>query len=384
MPWQEVDIMSLRADFVNLALQPQSNISDLCRRFDISRKTGYKWLNRFHQSGFSGLRDHSKRPHNSPGRYDDPELLEAILYWRNKRGWGGRKIRGVLEQQGIDPLPCASTISNILKREGCIGNSSCKNPSFKRFESPSCNDLWQMDFKGPIKLRDGKCEPLTVLDDHSRFSLGVRACHDKSGNTVKSHLADIFRIYGMPWQILADNGNPWGWHRNDYGNSVTHVGVWLMSLGIRLIHSRPYHPQTCGKDERFHRTLKQELVGKEMNCKYRDCQKLFNDWRTEYNTIRPHESLDMATPSSRYCVSDRTYPEKVPEPEYGSNDIVRLVNPKGRISFKGTAYGVSEGYRGCRVAIRPTIKEHIWTVHFYRFKIAELDIKNAICKKCRK
>ena len=382
MPWQKVDIMSLRSDFISLAIQPQSNKSELCRRFNISRKTGYKWLRRYYKQGFDGLLDQSKRPYNSPECYQDTELLEAIFYWRRKRNWGGRKIRAVLEGDGFDPLPSASTISNILKRKGLIDNSCRQNQSFKRFEWPHCNDLWQMDFKGPIKLRDGKCEPLTVLDDHSRFSLGVVACKDKFGNTVKAHLADIFRIYGMPWQILADNGNPWGWHRNSMGNSVTHVGVWLMSLGIKLIHSRPYHPQTCGKDERFHRTLKQELVGKEMNCHYNECQEKFDVWRSEYNTIRPHESLDMTTPSSRYRVSDRAYPENVPEPEYGINDIVRSVVQKGRIKFKGTAYRVSEGYSGNRVAIRPTIKEHIWTVHFYRFKIAELDIKNAICKKC--
>ena len=155
-----------------------------------------------------------------------------------------------------------------------------------------------------------------------------------------------------------------------------------MILGIKLIHSRPYHPQTCGKEERFHRTLKQELTGTEMNCKLSECQALFDAWRSEYNMIRPHEALDMATPASRYQVSNRVFPEKLPEAEYDVNDIVRSARDNGRIKYKGNVYKISEAFKGYRVALRPTSRDNIMVVYFYNYKVAEFDIKNKTCSKC--
>jgi transposase InsO family protein len=381
MPWKENSLVSIRKDFITLAIQSHANLADLCRRFNISRKTGYKWLKRYRIEGFQGLQNRSRRPHFSPRRFNDTDIEERILYWRHKKGWGGRKIKVVLENEGFERVPAASTISEILKRNGCIGRFGRKSQKMKRFEADSSNDLWQMDFKGPIKLLDSVCEPLTVLDDYSRFSVGVRACTDKTGATVKRLLTDIFRIYGMPWRILADNGTPWAVYlQQPYDRCTTGIGAWLMTLGINLIHSRPFHPQTCGKEERFHRTLKQELVGKEMNCRYHECQDIFDAWRNEYNTIRPHEALDMATPASRYHVSDRIFPDKIPEPEYSETDVVRSVRDQGRIRFRGHDYGIGRAFIGYRVAIRPTSREDVMAVYFYRQKIAELDIKRQIVR----
>ena len=367
--------MSLREEFVSLAVQPGSSLAGLCRRFGISRKTGYKWLWRYRAEGCDGLADRSRRPHHNPNQIVDHRLETAVLTWRLRSGWGGRKLRKVLENEGWKNLPSASTISSILKRHGCLVTTNLQTQQYRRFVADAPNALWQMDFKGPVRVRDGTVEPLTVLDDHSRFSLGIRACTDQTGDTVKQHLTDIFRRYGMPWRMLADNGNPWG-KINQWGEQRTVFEVWLMTLGIELIHSRPCHPQTCGKEERFHRTLKQELAGEEMNVLLSDCQMLFDAWRHQYNTIRPHEGIDMATPASRYRISDRVFPERIAPPEYDIHDIVRSVRDKGRVCYKAYDYKIGSAFHGQRVAIRPTEMDEKMAVYFYKQKVAEIDLRN--------
>ncbi len=374
MPWQEIDIMSLREDFISLATLPQSNISELSRRFDISRKTAYKWLQRYRTKGYPGLIDQSRRPHRSPNQISDADLEAAIISWRQLTGWGGRKIKKVLENEGRSSVPSIGAISAIIKRNGLMSPSERKTAKMIRFNAKAPNRLWQMDFKGPIKLRDGYCEPLTVLDDYSRFSLAISPCENKTYDIVKDRLTGLFRIYGMPWSILADNGCPWGKYFNGRKCPVK-LEAWLMTLGIKLIHSRPFHPQTCGKEERFHRTLKQELVGKEMNCCYHQCQDIFDRWRHRYNTIRPHEALDMETPASRYRISDRKFPENLPEPEYDKTDVVRKVRDKGRVRYDKKDFRIGEAFVGHFVAIRSTSRKHIKAVYFYREKVAELDLR---------
>lgn len=375
MPWQEMTPMSQREEFIRFASHPDVDISQLCHRYGISRKTGYKWLQRYRREGISGLRDRSRAPHRIPHRKQTPELLEAIVQLRLERRWGGRKIKAALERSGFSDVPAASTISAIIKRHDLPPLNRRQCQAFRRFEADGPNDLWQMDFKGPIRLRDGSVEPLTVLDDYSRFNVGLFACIDKRGVTVQHHLVDLFRRYGLPWRILADNGSPWGaWL--DTGRHPTQIGVWLMTLGIRLIHSRPFHPQTCGKDERFHRTLKQELTGKEMNCWIRDCQDYFDDWRDVYNLHRPHEALGMNVPAERYRCSERVYPDRMPSPDYFPGDDVRVVHDKGRVMYRGHQYRIGEAFKGQRIAIRSTDVDHIKHMYFYRYHIKTINTKN--------
>lgn len=377
MSWKERTVMSLRREFVALALEPGATVSTLCDRFGISRKTGYKWLARYRSEGEAGLSDRSKHPHSIPNQIVDAALVEAILSWRVRRGWGGRKIRWVLLASGYENVPSASTISEILKRHNMLVRDRRAIRDIQRFEADAPNDLWQMDFKGPIRVRDGICEPFTILDDHSRYSLAVIANRDQSEVVVKQHLTNTFRRYGMPWRILADNGNPWG-KINQFGRHLTRLEVWLMSLGIRVSHSRSKHPQTCGKEERFHRTLKQELTGKEMNCLYAECQARFDAWRDQYNRIRPHEGIGMVTPANRYHISERNFPETVPKPEYDSTDEVRAVHSKGVFSYKGHRYKLGNGFCGQHIALRPTDRENIVNVFFYRMRIAKLDTEKEI------
>lgn len=248
-------------------------------------------------------------------------MEEAVLKLRDCHPvWGGRKIRRRLQDLGEDPVPAASTITEILHRHGRIdAEASRKAGAMQRFEHEAPNDLWQMDFKGHFGLRGGgRCHPLTVLDDHSRFSLGLRSCGNERSETVRGELILIFQRYGLPRAMLMDNGSPWG---SDADHRHTLLTVWLMEQGIRVTHSRPYHPQTQGKDERFHRTLKAELLQGREFADLSDCQGHFDPWRDVYNTQRPHEALGLAVPASRYALSSRAFVEQ-PQPwDYGPGAV---------------------------------------------------------------
>ena len=253
MPWRQVTPMSEKKEFIGLAVQEDANISRLCRYFQVSRKTAYKWLGRYWREGEAGLADRSRRPRHSPGQ-TPPFLEEAVLRLRNEHpAWGGRKIRARLQHLGWAAVPAASTITGILRRHGLIDpEESAKHKAWRRFEAEAPNDLWQMDFKGHIPAAQGRCHPLTVLDDHSRYALGLEACGDERGATVQERLTRIFRRYGLPHKMMMDNGSPWG---SDAAHPHTLLTVWLLRLGVKVGHSGPYHPQTLGKDERFHRCL---------------------------------------------------------------------------------------------------------------------------------
>ncbi|NIN67150.1 MAG: IS481 family transposase [Anaerolineae bacterium] len=372
MPWKEVTVMSQRLDFVRLAKRCGANIAELCRRFGISRKTGYKWMNRFEELGFEGLRDRPRRPHHSP--VQTPQHMEqAILDIRDAhQAWGGRKLQARMRHLGHSNVPAPSTITEILRRNGRLNpQEAAKHKPWQRFEHESPNDLWQIDFKGDIRTDAGRCYPLTVLDDHSRYSILIQACSDKRGDTVQRCLIPAFERYGLPWRILADNGGPWtGGHGSEYSPLV----VWLIRLGIDVWHARPYHPQTQGKQERFHRTLEAELIRYQRFADIQDCHAHLCRWRDEYNHDRPHEVLDMATPASRYKVSPRAYPSELPPIEYGPVDKVRKVQQDGCISYGNRLYLVGKAFRGYPVAVRPTLTDGIFDIHFCHKKITHLDL----------
>ena len=376
MPWKELTTMSLRFEFITFALADDANISELCRRFNISRKTGYKWINRYCQAGYPGLAERSRRPKRSPNT-TSADLQRAILQLRKRHNaWGGRKIRKRLQNLGWQKVPAASTITSILRRNGCIEpDESLKHKAWKRFEAPAPNDLWQMDFKGHFAADPGRCHPLTVLDDHSRYALGLQACGDEKGLTVQQRLTRIFERYGLPWQMLMDNGAPWG---SDQQNIFTWLTVWLIRQGIKVIHSRPLHPQTLGKDERFHRTFKAEIGQYCIGLNLAQCQRRFDTWRDVYNFQRPHESLDMQVPAERYQPSGRPYKPNPPPIEYGPDDHVRKVQQGGWISFRGREYRVPKSFCGQRVAIRTTRTDGLYDAYFCNQKIAQLNLKEQL------
>lgn len=371
MLWKECSSVSQRVEFVRLAQPEPGNLAELCRRCGISRKTGYKWLRRFMEAEESSLVDRSRRPMNSPGR--TPKAMEErVLRVRAAHPvWGGRKIRRVLLNDGPPGVPAASTITAILHRHGLIDQEeSSKHKAWTRFEHERPNDLWQMDFKGHFAMDRGRCHPLTVLDDHSRYCVGLQACDNERGVTVRKRLTSTFRRYGLPRWMLMDNGSPWG---GDADHPWTPLTVWLLRLDIGVSHGRPYHPQTQGKDERFHRTLKAELLQGRRFEHLTACQDSFDGWRQTYNERRPHEVLDMETPVDRYSVSPRTFPEQLPAIEYGPGDTVRQVYDGGQITFRNREYRVGKAFRGYPVALWRTKCDGVLDVYFSTHRIAWID-----------
>jgi transposase InsO family protein len=370
MPWQVPTLMSQRHEFVQLAVQPGANFSALCRAFDISRKTGYKWCARFRQQGLPGLADRSRRPRRSPRRTADETEAAVRALRESHPAWGGRKLAAVLARDGLPAVPAPSTITAILRRHQLLDPAEAvKHSPGQRFERSAPNELWQMDFKGHFALAAGRCHPLTVLDDHSRYALVLQACANERTATVQTCLQRAFERYGLPAAILTDNGSPWG---DGPGHPYTPLGVWLIRLGIRVCHTRPYHPQTNGKDERFHRTLQAEVLRYRYFTDWAECQRVLDDWRLVYNTRRPHESLGQQPPSSRYQLSARPYPGVLPPVEYGPDDQVRWVQSGGRISFQGRQWRVGKAFCGQPVALRPTAEAGELAVFYCHQQIARL------------
>jgi transposase InsO family protein len=374
MPWQEVSVVEQRREFVRLAMQEGVNRRELCRRFGISPDVGYKWLRRW-TAGDRELRDRSRRPRTSRGR-SEPAIEAAVLAVRDAHpAWGARKIVRCLERSG-QAAPALSTTHTILRRNGRIEPpAGTPGEPYRRFEHPAPNLLWQMDFKGRMPLtRGGSCHPLTVVDDHSRYALCLAACGDEQSRTVQGQLERTFRRYGLPESVFVDNGSPWG---DAAGANFTRFGVWLLKLGIKLIHSRPYHPQSRGKNERFHRTLKAEVFALRAFRDLIDVQRAFDQWRDVYNLDRPHEALGQEVPASRYRPSARPMPDRLPEIEYDDHEIVRTVLPsKNYVSFKGRLWPVPQAFRGERVAIRPLTTDGQYGVFFAAHQIAAIDLTN--------
>jgi transposase InsO family protein len=372
MPWREVSVMDQRVEFVRLAKQNGVNRRELCRRFGISVQTGYKWLGRF-AAGDTRLADRSRRPHHSPVRTE--AATEAlVLELRDAHPvWGARKITRCLTRAG-HPVPAASTVHAILVRHGRVAPPPGRpGQPYQRFEKEAPNLLWQMDFKGHMGLGNGtSCHPLTMVDDHSRFALCLAACADEQGTTVRPHLETTFRRYGLPEAMFVDNGGPWGFTITD---PWTRLSVWLLKLGVRIIHSRPYHPQSRGKNERFHRTLKAEVFTLQRFADLAVAQRALDRWRAIYNLERPHEALDQEVPASRYRPSDRAMPDQLPTVEYDDHEIVRSVSTtKAYVSFKGHLWKVPQAFCGERLAIRPLTTDGRYGVFFAAHRVATIDL----------
>jgi transposase InsO family protein len=374
MPWRDVSLMDVRAEFVRLAGMGGANRSELCRRFGISRKTGYKWLERS-QAG-ADLADRSRCPATSPGRTAVGTEALVVGLRREHPSWGGRKLRRRLQDLGHGEVPAASTITAILARHGCLENgaTSATGP-MQRFEHDRPNALWQMDFKGHFPHRQGRCHPLTVLDDHSRYAVCLQACDDETTLTVQDRLIAVFRRFGLPERINMDNGAPWG-HGAEH--RWTPLTVWLTHLGVRTSHSRPYHPQTNGKDERFHRTLKRDVLHGRSFAHQAACQDAFDQFRDLYNAKRPHEALGMAVPASRYRASPRSYPEALPTIDYDPTDETRRVQTGGWISFRGREHALPKAFAGHTIALRPTTTDGLWDVIFIAHRIAQIDLRDPV------
>ena len=370
MPWECRTVEDQRREFAQAAMYC-SNFSALCREFGITRRTGQKWVDRYRD--FQPLTDRSRRPHTSPTKTSE-DVERLILDVRaDNPGWGARTIRDVLLQEGHKNIPCAKTVNNILNRYGCISpEESQKRQPFTRFQKDLCNQMWQADFKGEFRMEDGRyCYPLDILDDHSRFAIRV-APRLSTANVVIPVFAEAFREFGLPDSILSDNGAQFAGFRKGY----TQFERWLMDLDILPIHGRIKHPQTQGKIERFHRTMKQELLNHTTIVNIEDAENKFCIWRDKYNNIRPHEALGMKRPGDVYEPSQRQYSETIKKYEYGGEHHVIKVNSWGYVRFDKWQVYLSETMIDQYIEFRPTPDGESFIACYRNFKIAEFDTQD--------
>jgi transposase InsO family protein len=371
MPWRTESVMQQRVEFVIRARSGEKALSQLCREYGVSRPTGYLWLKRYEASGsLLGLQERSRRPHNSPGR-TNRALEELVLGLRDKTGWGAAKLQEVLRNQQVELG--RATVHRILVREGRVGaeRRSLKQAT-KRFAREQCNELAQMDFKGEYQLaRKQKCYPLSFLDDCSRYLHGLWPLTSTGGAGVHRCLEGYFKQHGVPQAILMDHGTPWFSTQNQHG--LTWVAVWLIKQGVVLKYSGIGHPQTQGKVERFHQTLK-------ARTKHRGAPATISEWlmwaeefRREYNHERPHESLNMKTPAEVYRAENlRPYQQHPREWEYGGGTVRRL-DAYGMLYYRGGSYFVCEALGQERVRIDQLDDKLVVT--FRHLTIREIDLR---------
>ena len=364
MPWRDKTVEELRKEFI-LAAEGSHNFSSLCREFGITRKTGYKWVERYRNG--KELQDRSRRPFTVANKTDSA-TEELIISLRSENPeWGAKKLKKVLEDKGYE-MPCVKTVNNILNRYGCISEEeSLKHTAFIRFEKEKCNEMWQTDFKGEFLMEDGnKCYPLNIFDDHSRFLIKTSPSLS-TANVVIPAFRAAFEEFGTPNSILSDNGAQFAGFRHGF----TQFEKWLMNHDILPIHGRFKHPQTQGKIERFHRTMKSELLKHTEIKDICDADIKLQYWREKYNNFRPHEALGMKCPAELYVPSNRVYEDCFEPYEYGGQFHVIKVNSWGYVRFNGWQIYLSETMSDEYIEFRPNPFGDSIFACYRNFRIAE-------------
>ncbi len=371
MPWKGQSVKDQRIEFVIRAKQEDSNISELCREFGITRPTGYLWLKRLEEvDHLNDLTSKSTRPHCSPNQID-PSIEAKIIELRKIYGWAGKKLKVILKSRGIDVSE--STIDRTIKRNHLTESEYANSIPIKRFEHENPNDLWQMDFKGEFRMGEGYCYPFTVLDDCSRYSLSVTALTSTSLKGTQKALVGLFRKYGMPKSILTDHGAPWWSTTNRYG--LTRLSVEIIKQGVELRFSPYKHPQTQGKIERFHRSLKRSIMREGLSNTISEYRSRFDRFRHDYNYFRPHEALEMDIPAQHYQPSLRPYQEHPKEWEYEEAQVMKL-NTQGCMDYKSHRYFVSEALANERVSITEFGERAL--IKYRHMYVRELDLKKKL------
>ena len=367
MPWRSETVVDQRMEFVIRARREEETIATLCREFEISRPTGYLWLQRYQQAGVKGLADRSHAPVHFPGRVS-AEMVAAVLTLRDEKGWGGPKIAKVLERRGFPVAP--ATAQRILKRAGRVPQPKTGKTKL-RFAREQCNELAQMDFKGEYSLGQQKCYPLSLLDDCSRYLHGLWPLRSTGAAGVKQSLESHFRAHGVPLSILVDHGTPWFSSNNAQG--LTRLAVWLLKQGVVLRYSGVGHPQTQGKVERFHQTLKARTKHRGVPTSMGEWERWAREFRQEYNYERPHEALQMKTPGEVYqAVNLRAYQEQPRAWEYSSGTVLQL-NSQGTLYYRQRRYFVSEALAG--ECVRVDELDGQLLVTFRHMTVREIDVR---------
>jgi len=350
------------------------NFAELCARYGVSRKTGYKWARRYSEEGIDGLKERSRRPRTCPHRMSAEAAAAIVEAKKLHPKWGPKKLLPWIEKRkpGLD-LPSVTAAGNLLAREGLViqrtRRRKWKHPGRPTSVPGRSNDLWAVDFKGHFHTGDRRyCYPLTVSDLYSRYILGCRALLNTRGPGVKDALVGLFREYGLPLTIRSDNGTPFA---SNAIHGLSRLNVWWMKLGI--VHQRiePGRPEQNGCHERMHRTLKAETTRPpERNSRRQQIR--FDRFRREFNHERPHEALGQETPSDHWHRSPRPYPEQPSPPEYPGHFHVRLVSTAGTLRFKSRQLFLSHALEHEDVGLEET-DDGIWSVFFYDTLLGKLD-----------
>jgi len=370
--WRETRVQDERLRFIEEALLAEEALSELCRRWGVSRKTGYKWLERYQAEGVAGLADRSRSPQRRP-RATGPATEAAIVALRAARPrWGERKLAAWLARERPEERwPAASTIGAILKRRGLTFARKRRRratPSATLAAAGGPNAVWAIDFKGWFRTADGRrVEPLTLSDAASRYLLRCQAVERGDFVHVRPLVEAAFREYGLPAAIRSDNGPPFA---STGLGGLSRLSVWWIRLGIRPERIAPGHPEQNGRHERLHRTLKQETA-QPPAATARAQQRAFDRFRRDYNHERPHEALAMAVPASRYEPSPRSYPARLPELEYPAGFALRRVEAHGDVNFRNRRFFLSEVLAGETVGLEETARG--WRLWFGPLELGELD-----------
>lgn len=378
MPWIETEPMNEKVKFISAYLNKEAaTFLELCERFNISSKTGYKYINRYKEEGIDGLKERSKAPRvqaNRMARHIEQSILDVKSHYPN---WGSKKINNWLQQERSDVLwPAKSTIDDLLKRHGLVTQTKRKR-SVTPYTQPfvlcgQSNDSWSIDYKGQFLLGDKQlCYPLTVTDNFSRYLLAVEGSKQISGAEVKKTLTYLFVEYGLPLAIRSDNGVPFASHAVA---GLSELSVWLIKLGVVPERIRKGHPEENGRHERMHLTLKKETASPPQYNQVQQQQR-FNAFRTEFNEQRPHEALNFNRPAWLYTHSTREFPSKIPDVQYGNDfDITRKIRTNGTMKWRGKELFVSETLIGETIGMK-VHSETEWLLHFSFLPLALFDEK---------
>lgn len=376
MPWSQTSTMDQKTLFISDYLRQTLSMTELCDLYNISRKTGYKWIDRYLHHGPAGLEDQPRRPRTSPGKTPD-HIVNAIIQARQRHPtWGAKKLIKILSKRHPKwPWPARSTVCDILSRNGLVPKKRRRrhigHPGKPSAEINAPNDTWTADFKGHFKTGDGYyCYPLTVADGYSRFLLGCQALYSTSLVETKPVFTRLFKEYGLPKRIRTDNGVPFA---TTTLARLSKLSVWWIRLGIYPELIEPGKPQQNGCHERMHRTLKAETTRPPAATR-RSQQRKFNTFRHEFNFERPHEALDLETPASVYETSPREMPLSLPPIEYPDRFEVRYVSANGGMRWNHHWVLVSSVCVGEYIGLEE-IDNGVWNVYFSSLKIGRFHEK---------
>lgn len=368
--------MDQRVRFIAEVNESHESFAALCRRYGISRKTGYTWVERYEEHGPSGLEDRRPVAGTCPHRTAEALVVEIVELRKSHSTWGPKKLKAYLQAKGRSDVPAASTIGELLKRHGLVRRRRRRvyPPSVSPQplgEATRPNDTWCVDFKGHFALLDKtRCHPLTLTDQVSRFLLKCEGVDKPDFEHVRPHFERAFLEFGLPLRIRSDNGPPFA---TLAVGGLSELSVWWIKLGIVPERIEPGKPQQNGRHERMHRTLKNEVTNKP-EADLRAQQLAFDRFRHEYNDVRPHEGLSMATPASQYTPSRRVMPATLSSPEYPTTMEVRRVKPSGRISWQGHDVLLTRLLGGEPVGVEQ-LEEQRWRLHYGPVVLAELTMR---------